>query len=690
MPEIIELITEPRPDNLNIVTEILQHAASGDFSYFHSPPDWRDEILYFLLPDRFSDGLENDRSLLSLTEIQQKRKETNRTDIHWGNWAESGKRWQGGTISGILSKLDYLQKLGITALWIAPLFKQRAKKDTYHGYGIQDFLDTDPRFGTRAELLDLVQKAHAKGIRVILDVIINHSGDNWGYLQPGSAPAKVASFIPYKHFPDYYGNPLREDSKGWSICWRNAEEITFTTNSSEIRNSDEGVWPRELQEESIYTRAGMGSLDDNDLGNPHAIHKRTDFYDLKDFALDNPLTLSHLVECFKYWIAISDCDGFRIDTIKHISLEDARNFCGAILEFAETIGKRNFLLAGEIAGGDGNQDYVLDYTALLQRNLKAALDIGNARTELQAVGKGYAPGSVYLETFKAESTGFDSHRSFGNRHISILDDHDHATGDKLRFSASVPDNSAVKDYAIVAPTAIQLFTLGIPCIYYGSEQGFAGPPQSQIQYTPGWNNSRDWGDRYLRETMFGADHPRASHANDLQTQLMQNDTTIPGFAAFGITGKHCFNSDHPAYIRIAALCNTRKRFLTLRKGRQYTRQTSVIGKPFSFPDSNELIAWSRILDDEEILCVVNPCIGNDPFRGADIIIASEIFKAGEKFRVVLNTAQAAAEAAGQTYNGTHPMGSVANMRAYDNGIISVIIREIHRSEVVVFQKEAAG
>ena len=81
-------------------------------------------------------------------------------------------------------------------------------------------------------------------------------------------------------------------------------------------------------------------------------------------------------------------------------------------------------MAGEIAGGDNNQDYVLDYTALMQRNLKAALDIGSARVALEYAGKGYVPGDWYLEGFKAESTGFDSHRSFGNRHISILDDHD--------------------------------------------------------------------------------------------------------------------------------------------------------------------------------------------------------------------------------------------------------------------------
>ena len=101
-----------------------------------------------------------------------------------------------------------------------------------------------------------------------------------------------------------------------------------------------------------------GSLDDNEIDNPFAEHKRTDFEDLRDFALDSrPGTgsasiLGDLARCFKYWIALTDCDGFRIDTLKHVSFDQARNFCGTIKEFAANLGKENFFLVGEIAGGD--------------------------------------------------------------------------------------------------------------------------------------------------------------------------------------------------------------------------------------------------------------------------------------------------------------------------------------------------
>src|SRR5580765_2132366 len=147
-------------------------------AFFASPVDWRNEVLYFLLPDRFSDGKDKTRPLLDRGNLAAARPAWFRFD----EWARSGgERWQGGTIAGITSRLDYLETLGVTAIWVGPIFKQRGHLDTYHGYAIQDFLEVDPRFGTRQDLVDLVDAAHAKKLRVILDIIFNHSGHNWDY-----------------------------------------------------------------------------------------------------------------------------------------------------------------------------------------------------------------------------------------------------------------------------------------------------------------------------------------------------------------------------------------------------------------------------------------------------------------------------------------------------------------------------
>ena len=140
-----------------------------------SPPDWRDQVFYFLLPDRFSSGQESADRLFDPKDPERFK------TADKGKWMEGGKGFQGGTLRGIQSKLRYLRNLGVTALWLGPVWKQRKDLDTYHGYGIQNFLEVDPRFGTREDLRNLVNEAHAQGIYVILDIIYNHTGNNWYY-----------------------------------------------------------------------------------------------------------------------------------------------------------------------------------------------------------------------------------------------------------------------------------------------------------------------------------------------------------------------------------------------------------------------------------------------------------------------------------------------------------------------------
>lgn len=683
------LLQTNRPDNLAHVRQLIDRARREQVPFFPSPVDWRDEVLYFLLPDRFSDGQEAGRELLTRAKIHALRRDSGPSATNWQKWAASGLRWQGGTIDGIRSKLGYLKGLGITTLWIAPVFRQRVRLDTFHGYGVQDFLDIDARFGTRGDLIELVEAAHAQGIRIILDIIINHTGDNWGYLPPDQPVSAAQNEPPFKPFPDFYGNPSDDTSKGWQLAWRDEHQEGFSVEAADIAQTDQGVWPKELQQADIYTRAGRGDLGSGDVQDPHAEHKRTDFFSLKDIALDFPNALSFLSDCFKYWIALTDCDGFRIDTLKHISLEEARNFCGAIREFADTLGKRNFLLVGEVAGGDAYQDFFADNLAVLQRNLTAALDIGNARVQLQGIGKGLLAAKEYFDDFNEKSAGFGSHRSLGNRHVSILDDHDHVAGEKIRFSADTDDLAEVKDYQVVAATAVQLFALGVPCIYYGTEQAFSGPPKSQIPFLleEGWKDGGNYGDRYLRETMFGPEHPRAHHSHAIDIQLADRDTSLPGFGAFGTSGLHCFDTDSPAYIRLAHLCAVRSQYPILRIGRQYYRQTRNFGAPFQFPGAGELVAWSRVLDYQEALCCVNTHGGDHAFRGADVVVSAELWQAGTVFTVVANTRQIALEGVGQVYSGPHPIGSAVPVKSGAGAAAFVEIRGIGPAEVVVLVKE---
>jgi len=618
---------------------------------FHpSPADWRNEVLYFLLVDRFSDAQESSRPKLDRHNRSTARPAgTDGQSWRWDRWAESGAhRWQGGTIKGVQSKLDYLQDLGVSAIWLSPVFKQRGHLDTFHGYGIQHFLDIDPRFGSRQDLVDMVDAAHQRDMRIILDIIFNHSGANWVYPGNEQLPA-------FKPFPDHY------DFGSW--LGREGKAIVGSADDSE-----DGVWPVELQSDSSYTRAGFGSLGAGSIDDPHAEHKRTDFFTLRDFALDNPGVLNDLAECYKYWIALTDCDGFRIDTLKHVSFEEGRNFCGAIKEFAANLGKADFFLVGEVAGGDFAQDRYLD---VLGNNLNAALDIGDMRPTLHNVAKGLTHPTAYFDGFDAGDAEMGSHRNLGQRHVSILDDHDHVFGSKIRFSSE-----AASDHQVVAGVAMQLFSLGIPCIYYGTEQAFAGPEASERVFLPAWKGG-DHADRYLREAMFGPLHPRRAGLAGVPPDG-ELDPDLPGFGPFGTAGAHCFDPDFATYKRITALIRARQAFPVLRQGRQYLRPTSIFNRPFELRGPGEIVAWSRLLSDEEALCVVN-AHGTES-RGADVLVDADLNPAGGEMTVVVSTSAAVVPANGSV---PHLIGARLPVKRHEDGKAYVEIRDLPPSEVLV-------
>jgi glycosidase len=616
--------------------------------YHPSPASWQDEVVYFLLVDRFSDGAENTRPLLDRSRLPDARPtQANGEPWRWDAWATSGSdRYQGGTLAGLTSKLDYLQGLGVTAVWLSPVFRQRGHLDTYHGYGVQDFLEVDPRFGSRDDLVELVRQAHQRGLRVLLDVIFNHSGANWLY-PPGTPGGERKPVYTTGRYP--FGEWLGEEGQPIAA----------------IAAGEDGVWPSEFADPDRYTRAGTGSLDASrfpDVDN--AEFRRTDFEDLRDFALDAPGTLSFLARVYMYWIALADCDGFRIDTVKHVSYEQARNFCGAIKEFATNLGKRDFFLVGEIP----DDDFASRYLSAVGRNLNAALDISGGRLALRDLAQGLADPGRYFNGFDIGSAPLGSHRNMGDKLMSVLDDHDHVYGEKLRFAAS-----AINDHQSAAAIAIQLLTLGIPCLYYGTEQGFAGPEVSERQWLPGWGSH----DRYLREAMFGPRFPRAQGRAGVPGVGGDGlDHQLPGFGPFGTAGSHCFDPDYPLYLRTAAITAIRADFPVLRSGRQYLRPVSVFGEPFGSARAGELFGWSRILVDEEALCVVNP--NGSASRGADVLVDAELNLPGSAFTVIMSSTEA-----GGAVGTTHPIGSQLPVRRTGSGVAYVEIRDVGPSEALV-------
>jgi alpha-amylase len=148
-------------------------AACGGASDFEHPADephqvnanldWRDQFIYQIMVDRFENGDRNN-DLNADPTIPGK--------YHGGDW------------QGVIDKLDYLHDLGVTALWISPVVKnteEDAGFASYHGYWTQDFLRPNAHFGDLTKLRELVDKAHAKGMLVILDVVTNHMGQLFYY-----------------------------------------------------------------------------------------------------------------------------------------------------------------------------------------------------------------------------------------------------------------------------------------------------------------------------------------------------------------------------------------------------------------------------------------------------------------------------------------------------------------------------
>jgi glycosidase len=526
---------------------------------FPSPVSWRDQILYQLLPDRFSDGRESERPLFDRTQPAQFKTKDK------ANWMALGNKFNGGTLKGIASKLDYLQGLGVTTIWINPPWRQRADLETYHGYGIQNFLDIDPRFGTRQDLRDLVDAAHDRGMYVILDVIYNHSGNNWFYGDESTGEPR--SQLPYRYAPPYRLHG-----------WRSATGESVPTPV----NLEDGVWPREFQNPDWYTRAGAIQHWEaepwEDRLNAQVEFRRGDFFELKDLNLANPDTIAALAQVYQYWIALSDCDGFRVDAVKHVSPRESRKFCNAIHEYAQSIGKDNFLLMGEIM----DSGMFTGYLELFGRNLDAVLDIISAPNQLSAMVKGLGHPNGFFDLFNKVELG-GNYRQLGFYLVSVLDDHDMSSRPrKERFAAH---NEALpnRDLQVAHVVGVQLTMPGIPSIYYGTEQALNG---SQDSHDYSLDSRHEYIDRYIRECMFGGP-----------------------FGAFETEGCHFFNPNHPTYLRIAAIARVRSRpdivGKTLRRGHHYSRETSFEGYPFAIHGPGELIAWSQILFNNEVLMVLN-------------------------------------------------------------------------------------
>ena len=577
--------------------------------YHPSPGDWSDQVIYFLLIDRFSNDEEDGYKDASGQIVQGSTPMFSPGDANNAvqtaadaqNWEDAGTQWLGGTLKGIQSKLGYVKRLGVTALWISPVLRQRPDVDDYHGYGTQNFLEVDPHFGTAQDFKELVAAAHDAGLYVILDVILNHSADVFQYdtVDPNTGQPAV---------------PVWTGSTYPVTGWRDSNGVPSLPFPAPVNpaDTDSAVWPLELQSDGAFTRKGQ--IVDWDA-RPQTTEG--DFFGLKDIHQGTgPVgeytpspAFRTLVEAYRYWIAFADVDGFRVDTVKHMDPGATRYFTSAIHEFAQTIGKDSFFLVGEITGSREEAIRLRDDTGL-----DAALGLADVQGRMVEAVKGWANPAGYFDLFR-NSIQIDkpSHTWFRNHVVTAFDDHDlvrQGKSYKARFAAD--QYGRALELAILAMNAT---TLGIPCIYYGSEQRFDGkfPPDVIRQPTDDFK-----ADRYIREAMFGGT-----------------------FGSFRSRGSHFFDESVATYQQLADVLALRKKELALRRGRQYLRPISDDGVAFWYPERigpgrmTSIVAWSRILSTREVVCAINTDVASQ--RTAWVTIDAGLHSAGDKFECVYST-----------------------------------------------------
>jgi len=536
---------------------------------FPSPQDWRDVWIYFLMLDRFNraDG---------------KPPASMPYDKPFGEF-------QGGTFNGVRDRLNYIKDLGAGAIWLSPALKNRqSDRGTFHGYGIQDFLRPEPRFASAPgkeedELRALVDEAHALGLYVIFDIVLNHAGDVFGYKGFGSSAPGSSEIRPIEW----------RDKNGQA---RSDFPVIENIPTAE-REPDGLVWPAELQHNSFFRRKGKGGEAGGDFESLKEFV--TDVSDGQIFPVRNALILA-----YQYAIARYDTDGFRIDTLKFIEREFAQTFGNAMREYALSIGKKNFFSYGEVFDGEER------IAQFIGRNTQDAGDLVGVDAALDfplffrlpSVAKGFAPPTDVIEVYRrrkeVERDILSSHGEAGRFFVTFLDNHDM----KERFRGASTDGPDSFDPQVILGIAVLFGLQGIPCLYYGTEQGLHGRGNS---------------DQFVREALWGK--PNA------------------------------FDTNHPFYKAIRRLSDIRDTQPALRYGRLYFRPISGDGVHFgASPFAPGVLAFSRILNNQEVLVIANANTQGD-FQG-HVLVDFFINNDGDQYRV-LNDAGTAVPSPVETRSG---------------------------------------
>ena len=375
---------------------------------------WQAQSIYQVITDRFFDG---DPS-------------NDNTD---GNFDGLGPRSvHGGDFKGLEQKLDYIKALGATAIWISPVILNG--RGQFHGYAGRDFYNVDPHWGSLADLQHFIAAAHARGMLVIDDIVVNHGDDLIYSTDPG-----YGQFV---YPPSGYTLKYRKSSKMYAPPF-DIYNATYNSTNNALTNIFHNNG--RIQNLNDMIQVTLGELSG-----------------LDDFRTESPYVRSNMTAIYDFWIQQAGFDGFRIDTVKHVEMGFWQVWCPAVHAFAAQHGHPNFFMFGEVydsnenlcgsftgtkAGGNYALDSVLDYPLYFLVNSVFATAEGNTKQ--------------ISDHYARVAENYDTNAQM--RLVTFLDNHD-----QPRFLSSGTSNR-------LAVALVFLYTSrGIPCLYYGTEQAFNG------------------------------------------------------------------------------------------------------------------------------------------------------------------------------------------------------------------------
>lgn len=515
-------------------------AQPPDQTFRQRPP--QDEVIYFLLPDRFANG------------------DAGNDDGGYGSDSQvSGfdpanpEFYHGGDLAGVIQKLDYIQGLGATAVWLAPVFKNKPVQPTAgrlmagaHGYWITDFTRPDPHFGEPETMKALVEAAHARGMKVYLDIVTNHTADVIQYREcsTGECGYRSVADYPWTRRGGVDGAPINDGFRGDG----GPEDFARLTEPSwaytpYVPAGEENVKvPAWLNDPLLYHNRGDSTFrgESSTFG---------DFAGLDDLFTENPRVVQGMIEIFGDWIDEYGVDGFRIDTAKHVNPEFWQAFVPAMLDRARARGIPNFHIFGEVYDHD---------PAVLARHtrvdgLPAVLDFAFQSVATDVANGVKAPDS--LQRLLDADALYEGGAEAALQLPTFLGNHDMGRigGFVLKAHPNADDEELLARTTLAH--ALMMFSRGVPTLYYGDEQGFAG----------------EGGYGGARQDMW-----------ESQVEAYRSERRIGGTRA-------PYDRDAPLYRRIAEMARLRADNPALRGGLQIGRAAA---------EAPGLFAFSRRLDNQ--------------------------------------------------------------------------------------------